>query len=128
MRHRIHHRFTDSPNDPYDSTRGFWYSHILWLFQKPPRFAKLALIGSHDLKADPVVRFQHKYLLIGYIIFGGVYPAVVGKLLGGDYMMGFLWIGVVSRFISWHCIWSINSVSHWVGEKDFSVNTTKIVK
>jgi stearoyl-CoA desaturase (delta-9 desaturase) len=80
------------------------------------------MIGSYDLKADPVVVFQKKYLLIGYVIFGGIYPALMGKLLSNDAIMGFLWVGVVARFLSWHCIWSINSVSHWVGEKEFSVS------
>ena len=34
VRHRLHHRFTDTPLDPYDSSRGLWYSHFGWLFEK----------------------------------------------------------------------------------------------
>lgn len=30
LRHRMHHRYTDTEHDPYDANRGFWFSHIGW--------------------------------------------------------------------------------------------------
>lgn len=30
LRHRIHHRFTDTEFDPYSSKRGLWFSHYGW--------------------------------------------------------------------------------------------------
>jgi len=39
--HRKHHKFVDDKDrDPYAATKGFWYSHILWMFRKPPFFAE----------------------------------------------------------------------------------------
>jgi len=111
-RHRLHHRFTDTPFDPYDSTRGLFYSHIGWLFSPPPHFSKLALIGMKDLESDPVVRWQKKWLLVGYILFGAILPAIQGWWICGSAIAGIVWIGFVARIISWHGIWSINSVSH----------------
>ena len=29
--HRLHHKHVDTPNDPHDANRGFWYSHVGWL-------------------------------------------------------------------------------------------------
>ena len=29
--HRMHHAGTDRMDDPYDSTRGLWWSHIGWI-------------------------------------------------------------------------------------------------
>lgn len=28
LRHRLHHRYTDTEHDPYNSQRGFYYSHM----------------------------------------------------------------------------------------------------
>jgi len=33
--HRIHHKFTDTPADPHDSSRGLWYSHMGHFLQAP---------------------------------------------------------------------------------------------
>jgi stearoyl-CoA desaturase (delta-9 desaturase) len=51
-RHRLHHRFTDSDHDPYDARRGFWFSHMGWIFQKP-YYRKLPLVDVSDLTKDP---------------------------------------------------------------------------
>jgi stearoyl-CoA desaturase (delta-9 desaturase) len=29
--HRNHHKSTDSDDDPYSASRGFWYSHMGWI-------------------------------------------------------------------------------------------------
>ena len=34
------------------------------------------------LNADAVVRFQRRHLLLGYVLFGAVYPAIIGRVLG----------------------------------------------
>jgi stearoyl-CoA desaturase (delta-9 desaturase) len=52
LRHRLHHRYTDTEHDPYDATRGFWYSHMGWLFEKPV-YTRLKWIDKSDLDADP---------------------------------------------------------------------------
>lgn len=33
--HRIHHRYTDTPRDPYDARRGLFFSHMGWMIMKP---------------------------------------------------------------------------------------------
>ena len=33
--HRIHHRFVDQKDDPYNAKKGFWYSHICLLYTSP---------------------------------------------------------------------------------------------
>ena len=44
--------FTDTPYDPYDSTRGLWYSHCGWLFEAPPFNPKTKLIDMRDVDKD----------------------------------------------------------------------------
>lgn len=117
LRHRLHHRFVDTEHDPYDSTRGFFYSHMGWMFQKP-HYPRMKLIDASDLNADPVVRFQHRYFvpLLFTLMYG--WPALVGWYFG-DLWGGMLWVGFVSRIYVWHATWSINSFAHWMGERLF---------
>ena len=44
--------FTDTLYDPYDSTRGLWYSHCGWLFEAPPFNPKTKLIDMRDVDKD----------------------------------------------------------------------------
>ncbi|TQE00122.1 hypothetical protein C1H46_014232 [Malus baccata] len=39
--HRSHHQFTDTLKDPHSPVRGFWYSHIGWIFDFRSRFGKV---------------------------------------------------------------------------------------
>ena len=126
MRHRLHHRFTDTEDDPHSIADGLLHAHMGWLFTPPPAFRKQRLISRDDLLADPVVCWQRRLLLPGYIVFGLLYPALLGLALGGSAMDGLLWPGVMARFLSWHCIWSINSLSHWKGEKDYSLRSSAV--
>ena len=32
--HRLHHAHVDTDEDPYSIKKGFWYAHMLWLFDK----------------------------------------------------------------------------------------------
>lgn len=121
-------RFTDTEYDPYDATRGLFYSHIGWLFTKPRYFDKLHRISSKDMDDDWVINAQKKYLLYGYVIFGLLVPGLIGRYLLPErsFWTGAMWLGVVARFISWHCIWTINSLSHWKGYKEFSRQSSAV--
>ncbi|KAJ2248667.1 stearoyl-CoA 9-desaturase, partial [Coemansia sp. RSA 475] len=58
--HRVHHRYTDTPKDPYDALQGFWHCHIGWMLVKKDR-RRLGYADTSDLKTDPLIRWQHKY-------------------------------------------------------------------
>lgn len=118
LRHRLHHRYTDTDHDPYDSTKGLLFSHIGWIFQKP-HYPRMKSIDISDLRADPVVRFQHKYYLQLAMILGFALPTVLAAAWG-DALGGFLWGGFVARLGIWHCTFMINSFAHWGGEMPFA--------
>ena len=52
LRHRLHHRFVDTDNDPHNAKRGLWYSHVGWIFEKRV-YPKMKLIDIADLDSDP---------------------------------------------------------------------------
>ena len=85
--HRVHHRFTDTPKDPYNSHGGFWYAHVGWMLIKPDP-ANHAKSDIRDLNADPIIRFQHTYYLFVGPFMAFVFPTLVAGLGWGDWMGG----------------------------------------
>lgn len=121
VRHRLHHRFTDTDSDPYSADRGLFFSHMGWIFVKP-HYPKLKLIDQRDLLSDPVVRFQHKYFVPLALSLGFILPAVVGKLWFDDAWLGALWGGFVARVAIWHCTFLINSLAHYIGDQFYATD------
>jgi len=102
LRHRLHHRFTDTESDPYSANKGLFYSHVGWIFVKE-EYPKLKLIDKHDLDNDSVVRFQHCYFVPLAVVGGLVLPAVIGQFWFGSWIEGLLWGGIIARIAIWHC-------------------------
>lgn len=63
--HRVHHKYSETDADPHNATRGFFFSHIGWLLCKkhPEVKAKGKGVDLSDLKADPIIMFQKKWVL-----------------------------------------------------------------
>lgn len=105
--HRHHHLYSDQPKDHHDSAKGFWWSHIGWLFhevpaaQEIPRFTK-------DIGSDPVYRFFENYFLPLQIVLG------IGLYVWGGW--SFVIWGVFLRLVLvYHCTWFVNSATHKFG-------------
>ncbi|KAK2541744.1 Scd5 [Columba guinea] len=60
--HRVHHKYSETDADPHNARRGFFFSHIGWLFVRKHRdvIEKGRKLDFTDLLDDPVVRFQRK--------------------------------------------------------------------
>jgi stearoyl-CoA desaturase (Delta-9 desaturase) len=58
----MHHKYTDTNADPYNSKRGFFFCHIGWLMVKkhPDVIEKGKTIDMSDLTSDPLIQFQRK--------------------------------------------------------------------
>ena len=113
--HRLHHNHVDTEKDPYSIDKGFWYAHILWLFDYDRKFdAKLV----PDLLNNPRVVFQDKY----YIPLAlGVNALIVG--IGCLFMdpLASLYFGFLLRMaMVHHCTWFINSLCHTIGAKTYA--------
>ncbi|TPX37690.1 hypothetical protein SmJEL517_g00559 [Synchytrium microbalum] len=123
IRHRLHHRFPDTDNDPYNAKRGLWFSHMGWLFETA-HYSKLKEIDDSDLNADKLVVFQHKYFNIIAIFMCFIFPSIVAKVLWNDAIGGFLYGGVLKAVLVWHVTFSINSLAHWMGDQPYTLDST----
>ncbi len=119
--HRNHHRYTDTDKDPYNAKRGFWYSHIGWLFVLDQ--SKRDFSNVEDLQADPVVRIQHRfYVILAFIMSYGLPMAVAA--LWGDVWGGLIVAGALRIVIAQQGTFCINSVCHIWGKQTFSDRDT----
>lgn len=125
LRHRLHHRWTDSEFDPYNSKKGLFFSHMGWIFRKP-RYEKLELINRSDLDHDPVVKFQHKHYVPISLFVGFILPHLLSEFVlrcnQNSSLDGIIWAGFVSRIMIWHFTFLINSFAHYYGDRHFDLD------
>lgn len=121
--HRVHHRYTDTPRDPYDARQGFWYSHMGWMLGKAnPKNRARADIS--DLTSDWVVNFQHRHYLVLMILMAVILPTLVAGLGWGDYWGGFIYGGILKSFFIQQATFCVNSLAHWIGSQPFDDRRT----
>jgi len=113
--HRQHHAFTeDIDKDPYSAKRGFWWSHMLWIFYPRPEFfdQKRYQRYAPDLARDAYYQWLNRYFLLLQLPLGLLLYA-----LGG---WSFVIYGMFLRsVILWHTTWLINSATHIMGDRAF---------
>jgi stearoyl-CoA desaturase (delta-9 desaturase) len=114
--HRLHHRFVDSDKDPYGTPRGFWYSHVLWMFYEPPPWQERIV---KDLSANKLVAFQHKYYGLLFVVTNALVVILAG-LATGDVAGAFVFLFLVRLFLGHHCTWFMNSIAHIWGSRPYS--------
>jgi stearoyl-CoA desaturase (delta-9 desaturase) len=128
--HRKHHAFSDEEGDPHSphvghgegvlaQFKGFFHAHLGWLFIHTQRGSKQRF--APDLLKDPVVRFIDRtfvlWAVVGLAVSFGLGVAIGGTVLAG--LTGLLWGGAVRIFVMHHVTYSINSLCHMFGKRDF---------
>jgi stearoyl-CoA desaturase (delta-9 desaturase) len=115
--HRVHHAFSDRPQDPHSPNHGFWWAHILWLFaydevlDHPVKHKRYA----SDLASDPVHRFIERTFVVQTFVLGGLlfawggWPAVI-------------WGIFLRAVFVYHGTWLVNSAAHIWGYQTYQTN------
>ncbi len=119
--HRNHHRYTDTEKDPYNSKKGFWYSHIGWLFTLDT--SKRDFNNIEELCQDPMLKFQHRFYVSTSILSGFILPMAIASLWG-DAFGGLILAGALRIVLNQHFTFCINSVCHLIGKQTYSDRIT----
>ena len=128
--HRKHHAFSDQPGDPHSphvdhghglkgALRGLFHAHVGWLFIHTDRANKERY--APDLMKDPVVAYVDRTFFI-WVLVGLALPFLLGWAIGGTLLAGLtglLWGGLMRMLILHHVTYSINSLCHFFGRRDF---------
>ena len=129
--HRKHHAFSDQEGDPHSphvgheggwrgALRGLAHAHVGWLFIHTHRGKRERY--APDLLADPVVAFVDRTFVF-WALAGLAIPFGLGYLIGGSLstaLTGLLWGGGVRMLVVHHVTYSINSLCHFFGRKDYA--------
>ena len=113
--HRIHHRYVDQGDDPYNSRKGFWYAHWIWVMEERTQ----AITGVGDLEKDPLVMWQHRHHFLIGACAASALPLAAGILTHN--ILGCLVIGVLLRIVvTHHTTFFINSAAHFYGTQPYT--------
>jgi sn-1 stearoyl-lipid 9-desaturase len=113
--HRHHHLYSDQPVDHHDSNKGFWWSHMGWMFREVPAVQEIPKF-TKDISSDPFYRFCDAcffpiQIALGFFLFW------LGQSSGVGGWSFVLWGVFVRLAFVYHCTWFVNSATHMFGYK-----------
>jgi stearoyl-CoA desaturase (delta-9 desaturase) len=127
--HRKHHALSDSDGDPHSPhghgegvagvARGFVHAHVGWMFTL--KGLERGRQYGRDLYDDRLVRTIDRLYLLWVVVTFGL-PFAIGYAVGGTWqrgLEGLVWGGLIRVFLYQHATFSVNSVCHMWGRRDF---------
>ena len=112
--HRWHHKYSDTEKDVHSAKlRGFWYSHMGWLFTDAWSKTDPKLVP--DLYKYPELRWLDRD---GNVLLPTFVLGLAFLLLGGIH--GLVWGFMVSTVMLWHGSFAINSFTHLFGRRRYA--------
>jgi stearoyl-CoA desaturase (delta-9 desaturase) len=128
--HRKHHAFSDQEGDPHSphllegegfaaAVKNLFHAHVGWLFVSEGR----ATIEKYvpDLLAERGLRVIHKLFGV-WLAVSLLVPALLGYWIVGTWqgaLTALLWGGAIRIFLLHHVTFSINSICHFWGRRNF---------
>ena len=112
--HRVHHAFSDRPQDPHSPQKGFWWAHILWLFaydevlDHPTKYQRYA----PELARDKVHQFIERTNVLWTVLLGAILFAFGGLSV-------LVWGVFVRLVFVYHSTWLVNSAAHIWGYQSY---------
>ncbi len=128
--HRKHHALSDKPGDPHSpvagfedtawgAVKGFVHAHVGWLFENMGM--EQGMVYGKDLYEDRVIRWIDRLFVVWVVLTFGI-PFAVGYGVGGSWQAGvegLVWGGLLRVFLYQHATFSVNSICHMFGRKDY---------
>ncbi|HVX31690.1 MAG TPA: fatty acid desaturase, partial [Solirubrobacterales bacterium] len=131
--HRKHHAFSDKEGDPHSphvdhghgwsgALSGLAHAHVGWIFIHTQRGNKERF--ARDLLADPIISWVDRTFVL-WAIVGLALPFALGWAIGGTVfagLTGLLWGGLVRVFVLHHFTYSVNSLCHFFGRREYETD------
>jgi stearoyl-CoA desaturase (delta-9 desaturase) len=114
--HRWHHKYSDTERDVHSAKlRGFWFSHVGWLFSDTWTETDARLVP--DLHKFPELRWLDR---AGYHLLPAVALGLACLAIGGTHAL--VWGFIVSTVMVWHGSFAINSLTHMFGRRRYATS------
>ncbi|MFO0945800.1 MAG: fatty acid desaturase [Planctomycetota bacterium] len=135
--HRRHHQHSDDVDDPHSPNRGGFWAHMGWLFVKNPSTHSLAaLFGySRDILEDPFYFWLERrgnwiWIFVAHVLLFFMAGFAIGGWTADDGLAAGLQFGtslvvwgvLVRTVVVWHITWSVNSLSHLWGYRNYATS------
>ena len=127
--HRKHHALSDREGDPHSphaghgeggwaAVKGFVHSHVGWMFSNMGM--EQGREYGKDLYEDAVIRVIDRLYLVWVVLTFGI-PFAIGYAFGGldAGLEALVWGGLIRIFLYQHATFSVNSICHMFGRKDY---------
>jgi fatty-acid desaturase len=134
--HRRHHEHADEQPDPHRPAAGFLWAHIGWMIYRNRDLTRLKLVSrySKDIIRDPFyARLEQNFRWVGVVLiswlcfFGSGF--FIGLLVHRNgvraIQFGFsvlVWGVFVRTVVVWHITWSVNSLTHLWGYRNYDTS------
>jgi fatty-acid desaturase len=134
--HRMHHQHSDEPTDPHSPKTSFFWSHMGWFLIYDPAIYNLSTYDRYArdllqsrfykwLERPRVWRNLHRVQWAVFLGLGALVGGWWSGSLAGALQLGLSWLvwGVFLRTVAvWHITWSVNSVTHLWGYRNFDTH------
>ncbi|HVZ94719.1 MAG TPA: fatty acid desaturase [Phycisphaerales bacterium] len=131
--HRKHHQHADDEPDPHSPVIAFLWSHVGWLLVRNPSSNNAEVCGRYarDLCKDRFYfwlerRLKWTWIYLAHAALFFVAGFFVGGWIGGDIASGLrlgvswlIWGVLVRTVVVWHITWSVNSITHLFGYRNY---------
>jgi stearoyl-CoA desaturase (delta-9 desaturase) len=131
--HRLHHQFSDEQPDPHSPLVAFFWGHMGWIFVENREINNMLAYDRYarDILKDPFYFALERKLswvwinlaqaALFYLAGFGVGWASTGEWMGGvQFGLSLLTWGVWVRTVAvWHITWSVNSITHVWGYRNY---------
>ncbi len=128
--HRKHHQFSDErsddPHSPlefegeaFGTLRGIWHAHVGWMLtRRRLTFARYCPDLLRDSECTLISQLYLPCVLVGLLLPGAIVSWSCPGVRGA-WMQGILWGGLVRILLVHHTTWSVNSICHKYGYRNF---------
>ena len=134
--HRRHHEHADEQPDPHSPLAGFLWAHIGWMIFRNRELTRIRLVSRYakDVMRDPFyakLEQNFRWVRVVLISWLGFFASafLVELVLGGSALdaiqFGFsvlIWGVFVRTVLVWHITWSVNSVTHMWGYRNYETD------
>ena len=111
--HRHHHKYSDTDADHHNSNKGFWWSHMGWMFDAIPAMKEVPRMAG-DLAKDPYYRWLNNWFLVLQLPLAGLL-FWIGTATGAGGWALVLWGIPLRLVVVYHVTWLVNSATHCWG-------------